>query len=95
MGKAYIEVSQNSMVYNASRPSGLMNLCTDFIESNARVKDAINMIEEYGVRFSHYVYSARLGRIAVYTKETEDEKISLRLKRFSAPKLEKIHSKTQ
>lgn len=95
MGKAYIEVSQNSMVYNSSRPSGFMNLCNDFVESNARVKDAVNLIEEYGVRFSHYVYSARLGRIAVYTRETEDEKISVRLKRFSAMKLEKIHSKTQ
>lgn len=94
MSKAYIEVSQNALVYNASRPSSFMNICHDFVESNVKVKDAIKLIEEYGVRFSHYVYSIRSGRIAVYTRETDEEQVSLRLKKFSPAKLEKIHSKT-
>lgn len=94
MSKAYIEVSQNSMVHNSSRPSCLMHLCHDFVTAEAKVKDAISLIEEYGVKFSHYVESIRLGRIAVYTTETDDSRVSIRLKKFSPSKLEKIHSKT-
>lgn len=94
MRKGYIEVSQNAVVYNASRPSNLMDMRHDFVETNARVKDAVNIIREYGAKFSHYVHSIRLGRIAVYIFETESERVSIRLKNFSERKLQKIHSKT-
>lgn len=94
MSKGYIEVSHNSMVHNASRPTSFMEVCHEFVESNLRVKDAVTMIEEYGVKFSHYVHSVRSGRIAVFVSETDDCRTSLRLKKFSARKLDKIHSKT-
>lgn len=94
MSKGYIEVSHNSMVYNASRPTSFMEVCHEFVESNVRVKDAVNLIEEYGVKFSHYVSSVRSGRIAVFVSESDEGRTSLRLKKFSERKLNKIHSQT-
>lgn len=94
MSKAYIEVSQSVTVHNASRASSFMDLYHDFVESDAKVKDAVSLIKEYGVCFSHYVDSVRHGRIAVYKNETDEGNVSIRLKMFSAEKLQKIYLKT-
>lgn len=95
MGKGYIEVSENLTLENYSRPDSTLKTSRNMVESNVRVTEAVGLITEYGVSFSHYVKSVRLGRIAVYIRDTDNEHISLRLKQFSKRKLKKIKIMTQ
>lgn len=95
MGKGYIEVLEHRTVENYSRPDSTMKTCHDTVETNVKVSDAVDMISGYGVKFSHYVKSVRLGRVAVYILDTDTERISLRLKNFSKRKLKKIKMMTR
>lgn len=95
MGKGYIEVSEHLTLENYSRPDSTLKTCRNTVENNVKVTEAIRLIAEYGVSFSHYVKSVRLGRIAVYVRDTDTERTSLRLKQFSKRKLKKIKIMTR
>lgn len=95
MPKGRIEVSDYRLVPDAGRPNNIRMQSIPSVEDNVRVKDAVKLIDSYGVKFSHYVHSVRNGLIAVYSFEWDDGRICLRLKNFSIEKLKKIQDATQ